>query len=389
MRHCIFCEKEIPENAIFCPSCGAKLPEYKEETKNEIEDNIDDEEDIDEQDNIALAILSKAVFSSSPTRKESIIPPPVEKKPQRKITKVIPEEKKEQKVEDIENEFIIHDYNKTKKESQIEQAETEETEELGIIIKEYIEESEPEYDEETKMLFAKLEEMTQQPNDYIPPMLNDIKEQLEETDISSDIPPKEPEKKQEKEQEKEQETPEAIRPNKEEKNILRNTKNKNIQKVTYSKRNLSAEDESDDEIVFNSSLRKDSALNYKNINDDLTEDEKADIEKYKKYEEIEGKKEETSRKKGEGRKSNGRKKEARKNVDKTIAQRKINVIEHEEVKKNEDVDDDYDGYYENVLPIDYDKQRDNSAIIKTVLTALVFIALASAIFYLLISFFMK
>ena len=61
----------------------------------------------------------------------------------------------------------------------------------------------------------------------------------------------------------------------------------------------------------------------------------------------------------------------------------------EDVSKKDDVDPDYDGYYENVKPIDFDKMRDNSAVIKTIITAVVFFGLASAVFYMLITFFMQ
>lgn len=117
----------------------------------------------------------------------------------------------------------------------------------------------------------------------------------------------------------------------------------------------------------------------------LTADEKADKEKHEKAkkEEIEKRK---NVKRGEGRKTNGRKKEVRKNIDREIEKRKVNEIEHEEANID---DDDYDNYYENVKPIDFDKQRDNSAILKVALTGIVILALAGVSFYYLFTFFMS
>jgi len=118
----------------------------------------------------------------------------------------------------------------------------------------------------------------------------------------------------------------------------------------------------------------------------LTADEKAEQELEKKEKEEKKK----NIKKGEGRKSTGRKKEARKNVDREIAKRKVNEIEHEEISAAEqELDKDYDGYYENVKPIDFDKQRTSGAMIQVILTGAAVLAIAGIAFYYLFTFFMS
>lgn len=130
--------------------------------------------------------------------------------------------------------------------------------------------------------------------------------------------------------------------------------------------------------------------------DDVTEgmeaDEIEDMKKYQAYKESEQKKEDDKESDGrvhtgEGRKKGGRKTEIRRNIDKEIQERDIRKIQHEESEKDDDKD--YDKYYENVKPIDFDKVRDNSAVIKTVLTGLAIVSLVCIVFYFIITFFMQ
>lgn len=60
-RFCMFCGKEMPESAAFCPSCGAKQPI---EEPTETPDVKAEEDDDKGESNAALDILSKANFST-------------------------------------------------------------------------------------------------------------------------------------------------------------------------------------------------------------------------------------------------------------------------------------------------------------------------------------
>lgn len=112
---------------------------------------------------------------------------------------------------------------------------------------------------------------------------------------------------------------------------------------------------------------------------------KDEVASKKKNEEAKKKEEEGDTR--EGRRKVGRDKAARKNIDRLIANRKVEEIEHEKTVAVDEEDKDYDGYYESVLPIDYDKMRDNSIYVKVGITAAAFFLLASGLFYLIIRFF--
>lgn len=382
MKYCMFCGEQIPDEAIFCMKCGAKLPEQKE---IDIDEEIIEEETDEEEDNIALGLLSKVNFGSKPSRTEPIIPIPtkVEKKSEKKIDKI-------QKIEkqDNDNNIIIKEYKPINKLKELKQEEPK------------LDEPKQEENYSKEKTLPELQEETENINndgvyfdDEIPCAI-DIDEELSNIDK---ILNKSENKTQSIIADMEEDlikNEEIIEKPREDILNIKKKENTNIkkEKVVYKKRNLSEKDETEDEIQQNK-INKDSSLNFSNMNDDLTEDEKADMEKYKKIKEenidVNDSFDNDKKPKGEGRKSNGRKKEARKNIDKEIASRKINIIEHEEIEKKADIDPDYDGYYENVKPIDFDKQRDNSALIKVIITAAVFLILASSVFYLLITFFIK
>lgn len=375
MKYCIFCGEEIPDNAVFCPSCGAKLP--VEQTQN-IPEDVDEDED--EEDSIELSILSKVNFESREVRTESIVPTAPIKKTEKKVQKVQPVKKEEEKKEPNIIQYVRKEQSAEKTTNIEKDSMQEDIQEDNL---EIIEEDEIPVEDEMDKLFKSLDDFMEDKNVNVPDI---VKEAISDENKEQ----KEPDKKEITEKK----TDETISTKKNEEIPVKKENKKPVRaKVTYKKRNLlekeKDEDDEDDIIMSQSKMKKDSSLNFNSINEDLTADEKADIEKYKNIKIEEEEDENISRKKGEGRKSNGRKKEARKNIDKEISKRKFNVIEHEEVEKKDDVDPDYDGYYENVKPIDFDKQRDNSSIIKVAITSIAFLALASLVFYLLITFFMK
>lgn len=379
MRFCVFCGKEIPENAMFCPACGGKQPEQTVDSSPEIDENNDE----DEEDNAALNLLSKVNFATTLSRKESIVPTSSQRNT-KKIEKVQVAKKPE--VLKKQEEIPVEKYSPSQEESSPENYESDDSDPDVIVVAVDDSDSDNDENDELQKMFDELDKMDETPVNNVPPILTELKDNVE------------------KEQETKRETEKTVQEvtgniPKEEKPLETSTVDKELsaktkrEKVTYHKRNLSEEDESEDEVVTQT-MKKNSSLGYDNINDDLTADEKADLEKYKNYKkedhhEMDDIDSEPETERGEGRKSNGRKKEARKNVDKEISKRKVNIVEHEAADKKDNVDPDYDGYYENVRPIDYDKQKDNSSLIKVVLTAAAFVGLASAVFYLLFTFFMK
>lgn len=384
MKFCMFCGEEIPDKAVFCPSCGAKQPIVEEQTEPEIE-----EQDTDE-DSVALNLLNKANFSSVSSRKESIIPMGPAKKHEKKISRIEP---KKQEITSDSDDIHIQTYIRksestgeiTKEdisENNANPSQTENTDELNSVISDSNDDF---MDAEAERILMSMQEFSEStPNEYQATILEDLKvENTNEKPIEQTKIVVENKSKNEGELKSFDEMSK-----KPAKHVAR-------EKVHYQKRNLSEEDESDNDVVANAEMKRNSSLGFSNMNDDLTADERADIEKHNQYENSEESKKEddeeleTERVKGEGRKSNGRKKEARKNVDKAIAQRRLNKIEHEEVDKKDDIDPDYDGYYENVRPIDFDKLKDNSSLIKTIVAAASSFGLISLIFYLIITFFLQ
>ena len=336
MKFCVFCGNKIPKEAIFCSSCGSKQPEAEKKDEN--------------TKATALSLLNQAKFQNKDTGKVF-----ENKEMSSGKEKYFVSEKQnvDNYVENVENQAAI------KKEEDVKpDVLAEQTENIGIIEEEYVEESAV-YDTEDEYI----------PEPYVPPILLDTTKELEQD-------------QQSKKEESEKEEPEKKESEKEDRKPPKDI-SKPKRRALYKKRNLSEEDESEKEEI-DTTMHRQTSLGYNNTSE-LLADEKADLKKAENYKEEEEKKDKS---KGEGRKAKGRKKEARKNIDKEIANRKINKIEHEQVKKNEDIDPDYDGYYENVKPIDYDKQKDNSSLFKTILTVFTLIALISGIFYILITFFL-
>lgn len=379
MRYCMFCGEEMPEQAVFCPSCGAKQPVQEANSKQQ---KVEEDEEEGDDNNIALNILNKANFSSKSGTGKSIIPV-VDNKPEKRAVRIETEPVKKEAeqvkyVEPLIDEENIKAYD-----------------EAPPIV--FLDDDDDDDDLTDEQIRKKAELFSQMEHsqEYVPQILEEIKEEQREKQI------------EEKEKEIRQEifdNREAAKLEKEESNT-KTTQKKNegelppvpgdnskpVKKPIYKKRNLSEEDESENEDAIPHTMKSTSSLILDDGDSDLTADEKADIEKHKKYkaEEDDDIALGEGRIKGEGRKKGGRKKEVRKNVDKEIAKRRINDIEHEEVSKKDDVDEDYDGYYENVKPIDFDKMRDNTAIVKTAITGAISIAVACTVFYILFTFFMQ
>jgi len=409
----MFCGKEIPDQAVFCPSCGARQPEPEKQ-----EEPVDEIQDETDEDNIALSLLSKANFTS---RNNNDKPPTLlyeNKKPEKKAVKIESDGKpvpKKTEPETGREEEQIEKNNFDSSTSKIPTRITQKTEDIpSVEVSAEYEDYDEGYDAEDAEIMAKMMSMVQEgASNNAPSILDDITEEIREQHISDNyndivgstenhaVTDSNDSKKEDNSNTKSaSEQKEDIQKTKE--HPLGTTASKENKKPAYRKRNLSEEDESEkDESGKENSrplINTNSTISAGNGNDGLTADEIADIEKYKKYKEsTEGKadKEERASRnpgegrtiKGEGRKKGGRAKEIRRNIDKEIAERDIRDIQHEEAK--DDSDKDYDGYYENVKPIDFDKMHDNTAVIKTSITGIAIVALVCIVFYFIITFFLQ
>lgn len=343
-RFCMFCGKEMPESAAFCPSCGAKQPI---EEPTETPDVKAEEDDDKGESNAALDILSKANFSTKKQKGASgVIRVEAEKAEPKKVFDEEPEDRADESGEQVE-EPVAEEFDDGIPDVELDDSDPEEYMSDAAIEK-----------------IAELEIMTEKGSASSgPAIIEGVSDEEDKKRLQEKID--------------------------EIKERGAGWSGGEYKKPSYQKRNLSEEDESDEYEAPQSM----STTSHIGSMDEMTADEKADLEKHKKYKEEEEKEKKKEagngegRVKGEGRKSNGRKKDVRENIDKKIAERKVSDVEHEEAKDNSDPD--YDGYYENVKPIDFDKQKDNTAVVKTALTGVAFIALASAVFYVLVTFFIQ
>lgn len=363
MRFCIFCGEKIPDKAVFCPSCGAKQPEQEEITEV-VETPVIEEDD---SDNIALSLLSKANFASSRGNSKPIIPQYEPKKAKRvdEDGLVIEEKKEEKETKDVSVKVNTPSIKK------MEENNTQ-APELKIDVQ-----YEEEMDEEDALEMARMMEMMNRGSGESSPILRDIEENIKAEKISENYDSLVGSKEKEPESQ-----PEAL----ENKPVKKDYRN-----LVY-KENSYSEEPEEEEVVR--SIQTNSTIST-NGEEGMTADERADMKKYKEYKESGQEKKDKEkpvkegRIRGEGRKKNGRTKEIRRNIDKEIEERDIRDIQHEEIEKKDDIDKNYDGYYENVKPIDFDKMHDNSAVIKTAVTAGVVIVLVCVVFYYIFTFFMQ
>lgn len=388
-KFCVFCGKELPVDALFCQFCGERQPEIKSSTekekpKEEVSEAVtgDNIEEPTSEISPEMKLLMQAGLlkpekvereykeeAKNPEPPKVILGDPEEKvktiqiktaaKPVRKI-KPIEEKKQEDTIPEIKEPDI-----EEKSLDQVQKEDFDNLDEEGeqfssVGLHEFDASDYDEYEDEESEEMEEIFEILEGKAPPVQTVVSDITEGIQK-EAREEIASKEKSLNLEKETEKEE-------------------KSKPLNR--FKRKNIPASDE--DEMPEDLSRKRGKFVYDETAG--MTMDEKAD---YKKAKERKEKEKEIRRQEkiGEGRKSNGRKHSVRENIDKLIESRKMEDIEQEEVGKK-DLDPNYDGYYENVKPIDYDKQTDNTASIKVAAVGLGIIALSCVVFYLLFTFFM-
>jgi hypothetical protein len=121
---------------------------------------------------------------------------------------------------------------------------------------------------------------------------------------------------------------------------------------------------------------------------DMLADEKADYEKRKNIkieEDVDAKLDDRSDL--EGRKQQTQKVEKRRKSQRTYDESKHYKIEQDKSNIDENEDPEYDGYYENVLPIDHDQERKKKFDVKTLLIILAMLAVCIGLIYFMLGTF--
>lgn len=443
-KYCMFCGAQLPSTALFCPTCGNKqsMDESSIKVDQSVLENTAQEND-EEESSAEYGLLSawgytkpnnqqkKTTMSNVVNNtKQSQPAKPIQQPPKKQeakqenskpVEQPIVEEPKRKgpklggrfEEEDYGEETILFskDVNLIK-EKPVEQPMVEEPEEVveEIIEETIVEEPTIEESEEPVSMFEDDEEYvglfdddddnddSDEISNYMQNMMKGLDQPVPESlkTTSSEEPHVDLSKPDLSSETEDEEIPDDKLVEPEHTTVSPENKDRKFNptgrsRSSYRKRNLSEEDESVDETFSTDSVKISSGITMDSDEDpDMLADEKEDLKKYKAMKAKEKEEQDAIKKSqevaAEGRTKTKRQKETRKNIDFIISQRKVNEIQHEEVNVK-GLDPDYDGYYETVKPIDFDKQKDNSAIVKTVLTGVVGFALISIVFYVLFSFF--
>lgn len=402
-KYCMFCGEEIPNNAQFCPSCGQKQNQTSAKpspTSSKNNYNLEDEDD--EMD----LLLKYGMMVSTPKVKqepqkiitldykpdveEPVVEQPIIEEP------IIEEPIKEEPVlliENIETKSYLEEslFGDIKKDSNkvSEDIKTEiEVKEEPIIeesIPEIIEEPLiPETVEESINITKPIEteQIIEEPikKTTIPDttIISQSKEEVlfswDDDDFASveestEDHIREALNKEEPETEKKEDAP-----------LNRHAAKR--RDMSIRRRSVSVEE---DEETFSTSLDtsgKNSMLEAAT----MLADEKADYEKRKKVkiedEDIDAKLDDRSDL--EGRKQQTQKVEKRRKSQRTYDESKHYKIEQDKSDMDENEDPEYDGYYENVLPIDHDQERKKTFDVKVLLVILLLIVGCVGLIYFLL-----
>lgn len=393
-KFCIHCGEKIPQEAVFCPFCGGKQESVVSEVKKinkKAEDDFFGEEHkkgsikkidlsfIDEEEPEQTAEDKGTSEESEEDEKDN----GDEKDKDEQIKSVTEESTSvfanadidEKSMEEIEKAFSLFEdqsenYQEKQGEDTAEQNHEEEEKETG----------DDSMKEDSANDSSKVE--SQKPNisarDRLLNKMNGGKEDSGEKQNKDDDT-----------EEREERGKKKVPLKKKKEKQQKNSRPPRSPRTPRQGNNVKKEEETEEGVLDASGMDEDesdagsvSGFSYEEkgvMKDEVAAQEKRQKEKEKQIEDGDSR---------EGRKKKGRTKQARKNMDKIIASRKVEDIEHEEVKQEDlEEDKDYDGYYESVLPIDHDKMRDNSAYIKVGITATLFFGMAVGLFYLIISFF--
>lgn len=413
-KYCMFCGEEIPNNAQFCPSCGQKQAAA---TKTESAPSKSTKHVIEDEDDEMDLLLKYGMMVSTPKIKqepqkiitldykpdieEDIVEEPIKEEPVlQKSTESYLEESllkesqnnygnipiiKEEIIEEepiIENipmikedDFIIEEEPIVENIPMIKEIYHEPTiEEKPIIneplIKEDVVLKKPVEEEKTEVDNSTTDEDSLSLDDWDDWDNDDDFGFAEESPTESIINTIESEPELDTDLPKEQ--PLANRP------VAKR------RDVSIRRRSVSIEDE---EESFSTSLG-DSNKNSMLEAADMLADEKADYEKRKNVtieEDIDAKLDDRSDL--EGRKQQTQKIEKRRKSQRTYDESKHYKIEQDKSDINEDEDPEYDGYYENVLPIDHDQERKKTFDVKLLLIIFLLIGICVGLIYFMLGSF--
>lgn len=408
-KYCMFCGEEIPNNAQFCPSCGKKQNESsqtQQKTNSYSVDDINDEMDLllkygmmSSNNNPKPKAQPKAIMIDSvPEIKAKDETPditdipnnfdieqklevskPEPTKPELEIKKepdnvekkyIKPEPKEEPIVKQetiIEEKPIITKMPVEIKEPVIEKTTSEEPSEKSVPL------------EEQKSLRRGPKREIQKPKEN-----QAVKSDWDDFDDFGDFDDFETDENSSKAEDisiADVELEKEEQPVEEEVTVIKsavvNRHQAARKDVSIKKRNISIDDDDDE---FSTNL-KESSKNAMYETGKLLADETADINRRKNVKIEEDDEALDDRSHLEGRKQQTQKVEKRRQSVRKYNEKKFYEIEQDQSEIDEN-DIDYDGYYENVLPIDHDQERKTKINWKNILIVIVVIAALVGLIYL-------
>ena len=405
-KYCMFCGEEIPNNAQFCPSCGKKQNETsqtQQKTNSYSVDDINDEMDLllkygmmSSNNNSKPKVQPKAIMIDSvpeikaKNETSDITDVPndfdIEQKPEvSKPEPIKPELEIKKEPDNIEKKYIKPE----PKEEPIIKQETI-TEKKPIVVETPIEIKEPVIEktttEESPKESVPLEEqksLRRGPKREIqkPKENQAVKSEWDDFDDFDDFETDENSSKAEDISIVDVELEKEEQPVEEEVTVIKSTvvnRHQAARKdVSIKKRNVSIDDDDDE---FSTNL-KESSKNAMYETGKLLADETADINRRKNVKIEEDDETLDDRSHLEGRRQQTQKVEKRRQSVRKYNEKKFYEIEQDQSEIDEN-DVNYDGYYENVLPIDHDQERKTKINWKNILIVIVVIAALVGLIYL-------
>lgn len=360
-KYCIYCGEELPDTAQFCPSCGKKQNTEPKQQMVKDEPESDDEIDL---------LLKYGMINSKPK----------EEKPEPKIIRIdspIDEllSESEQKDENDAAMDLIQSYvrNDNMPEKVLEKEKEEKTEEATIPSPEVSHEKSAEVPEEAEISKTEISQMAGTKEELpldIPKEKDDagtglpasqdmaetgeIQGTVKEEPAPAPVTTRHVRKKKDdfvfaEDEDEDDEDFGLIMEEEKKEEAPKLRRHAARRDVTVKKRSISVEEAEDD---FNTDINTVSGGGINFDSEKIHADEILEREKRKNavIEEDDG-----DRSSLEGRTVNKQKQTKRRQSQRNYNDKKIYEIEHDRSEIDENEDPDYDGYYENVLPVDYDR----------------------------------
>lgn len=354
-KYCIYCGEELPDTAQFCPSCGRKQNTEPKQQMVKDEPESDDEIDL---------LLKYGMINSQPK----------EEKPEPRIIRIDSpiDELLSESVQKDENDAamdLIQSY--VRNDNAPEKVHEEEnTKEAIIPSPEISHEKSAEVLEEAEIPKTEISHMTETKEEHpldIPKEKDDtgpasqnteatgeIQETTKEEPVPAPVTARHVRKKKDdfvfaEDEDEDDEDFGLIMEEEEKEEAPKPRRHAAKRDVTVKKRSISVEEAEDD---FNTDINTVSGGGINFDSEKIHADEILEREKRKNavIEEDDG-----DRSSLEGRTVNKQKQTKRRQSQRNYNDKKIYEIEHDRSEIDENEDPDYDGYYENVLPVDYDR----------------------------------